>query len=118
MGAFPRHASPPGALLQMKVVKNGSFFQRLSTLSASRTGTLFGLIRAGAGIAWNNLPQTLVWPEATCQFNGSNCGTSALFLSTISVLFLSLWTADQPLSMAQMVDALYSTHLHRDPEGL
>ena len=109
MGAFPRHAPPPGALL----LKNGSFFQRmaLSTLSAPAEPVgLLGLVLAGIGIAWNSPPQTLVWPEATRQFNGSNYGTSAvqvaaLFLSTISRLFLSLRTANQPLSMAQMVDA-------------
>ena len=82
----------------------------LSTLSAPAEPVgLFGLVLAGIGVAWNNPPQTLVWPEATRQFKGSNYKTSAvqvaaLFLSTISLLFLSLRTDNQPFSMAQMVD--------------
>ena len=71
----------------IKVVKNGSFFQRmaLSTLSApAEPEGLFGLVLAGIGIAWNNPPQTLVWPEATRQFNGSNCGTSTVQVADYS----------------------------------
>ena len=105
MDAYPK--------ARFTITKNGFFSPRmaLSTLSApAEPVRLLERDRAGTGVAWSSLPQTLVWPEAIRQFNGFNCGTSAvqavaIFLSITAHSFLSLRTASLPPSTAQKADA-------------